>query len=406
MSEPLFELPIARPVPRTEEGPKPLPTVLEFAPLGETGRWRVEQFEAFRARFPVTEDRDTAAREVAAIVERVRVHSQIWLVVRRIYGIGPVIPPANADMDDLRSWGKEELAEKLKLAPVEVDARLEAARALTVVRESQKARKPESEVLAHGHQGKGEGEKGGAEGELVFDEDEVLAQFGFSPTIFELTWQMGTEQMRRPASEERAEKTWFAARVKDNAPMLREARAATTVRQMLMNELYARRLEVDMAKLRPSTKEWRDLQTAKDKLEEAIGRSRETLTEMFPDMNVGDKVTYRRTVSDLVRGYQEYYARGENKLIDAIHTADEIDFITRQSVQIPEARIRLGQQVAIVEAIKGIWDPKWRPQLKPGVLKRIDAAGRAAVESVRQAEGTPLMDLEGEEPLPPYGGEE
>ena len=39
--------------------------------------------------------------------------------------------------------------------------------------------------------------------------------------------------------------------------------------------------------------------------------------------------------------------------------------------------MRLGQQLAIIDAMSGLWDPQWRPRLKPQVLRQIDAAAKA-----------------------------
>jgi DNA-directed RNA polymerase subunit RPC12/RpoP len=114
---------------------------------------------------------------------------------------------------------------------------------------------------------------------------------------------------------------------------------------------------------------------------------------MFPEMAVAGRVSFRGVISDLVVGHQDYYGNGDRKLMDKVFTATEIEWLLRAAVQV-EARFRFSLNLAIIDCINGLYDPNFRPRLKPRVLKQMDAASKAVLDAGRAASGDKLVDLE------------
>ena len=87
----------------------------------------------------------------------------------------------------------------------------------------------------------------------------------------------------------------------------------------------------------------------------------------------------------------------DRRLVDKVHTATELEFLTREATAGQERvgpRLRFSLNVAIVEAVHGLYDPNYRRQFKPHVLKKIDAGVRAALDAGRQAQGEAVVNLE------------
>ena len=118
------------------------------------------------------------------------------------------------------------------------------------------------------------------------------------------------------------------------------------------------------------------------------------LQEMFPEMKVAGRVSFKGVVSDLIVGQRDYYASGDRRLLDKVNTATEIEFQLRTSAQLTQPRYRFGLNVAIVEAIHGLHDPDFRSQFKPAVLQKLDEGFRQGVEAAREAQREPVVDLE------------
>jgi hypothetical protein len=385
---------------RGGEGEDVLPVMLEFRLVDGTELWRVEKFDLLAAEFDleIGDGRSEMGKtgknwpEVMGWFEQFcRDKTRQWLVVRRLFGVAPVIPGPAAQPDDLRTWSRAEL----KAAGFEVSAELAALRARWQDhnhRESGAA--AENPVKSQSDHGAGI--------ELELD-DKVLEQFQFSERMFEITvwspkagmnargdWIAG--DIPRPARENRAEQGWFIGRVKEWSKMLAEPMAGPVARGALMNDLYQRRLDSEIA-LAPS-KDREKLYDRKQELAASYGEQVEKLQEMFPEMKVAGRVSFRGTVSDLIVAHRDYYANADRRLVDKVSTAAEIEFQLRTSAQQRQPRYRFSLNVAIVEAIHGLHDPDFRTQFKPGVLKMLDEGLRSGIEAVREAQREPVVDLE------------
>ena len=378
-----------------------LPVMLEFRLVDGTELWRVEKFDLLAAEFDLEigiPQSGTGASspprnwpEVMGWFEQFcRDKTRQWLVVRRLFGVAPVIPDSAALPDDLRTWSRAEL----KAAGFEVSAELAALRARWQDHNQREERAESPQSKVHSPEPAVE--------ELELD-DKVLEQFQFSERMFEITvwspkagmnargdWIAG--DIPRPARENRAERGWFIGRVKEWSKMLAEPMAGPVARGALMNDLYQRRLDSEIA-LAPS-KDREKLYDRKQELAASYGEQVEKLQEMFPEMKVAGRVSFRGTVSDLIVAHRDYYANADRRLVDKVSTAAEIEFQLRTSEQQRQPRYRFSLNVAIVEAIHGLHDPDFRTQFKPGVLKMLDEGLRSGIEAVREAQREPVVDLE------------
>ena len=387
----------AAPLPRTPDAkpnpPAEIPASLDFK-LDKT--WRIERFDSLVGEFQLQPDlgpqEESWSHTARRFILFARDYARQWICVRRLYGIALVVPLPDMHPDDLRVWTREEL----KADGYEVQAELDALRgAWNNHRQSAK--------LKSGDGGSGLG-SGGAPpqmpdakphppaGELPLD-DKILEQFQFPERLFKITvWDADERKdVPRPEGEVRAERTWFVGRVKDWSKMLRNAVGGPIARGALMNELYLRRLESQIATA--ASKEVDRLYDRKRDLAAEYQEQVDKLQAMFPDMAVAGQVGFRGAFSDAITGMRDYYAFGDTRLVDKVFTALELEFSHRESKQVP-MRHRFSLTLAITEAMHHLYDPDFRTQFKQPVLKQIEAGYRGAVTAAREAQNQPVVDLE------------
>ena len=228
-------------------------------------------------------------------------------------------------------------------------------------------------------------------------DDKVLEEFGFSERLFEITvWDPTAKEGRganvpRPAAENKAERARFIAKIHEWRKMLEDSIGGPLARSAMMNEMTLRRLDAEIAVADPKQRE--PLYKQRDQETKAYQGTVEELQRMFPEMAVAGRVSFRGVISDLVVGHQDYYGNGDRKLMDKVFTATEIEWLLRAAVQV-EARYRFSLNLAIIDCINGLYDPNFRPRLKPRVLKQMDAASKAVLDAGRAASGEKLVDLE------------
>lgn len=382
-----------------EPEPKPeleLPVMLEFKQPDGKEVWRVEQFDVLAAEFDLEVGGDGKSKswpEAMGWFEQfARDKTRQWLVVRRLFGVAPVIPPADASQDDMRTWNRAEL----QAQGFEVPAELGALRAMwrDHIKRETGASQAETKSTAR--------EEPPPAGDLGLD-DKLLERHQFSDRIFEITvWSPKAKMdsagrwcpgdIPRPAKENKIEQAWFIGRVREWSKMLADPMAGPVARSALMNDLYLHRLDSEIALA--GTREREKLYSQKRELETSYGEQVEKLQEMFPEMKVAGRVSFRAVVSDMIIGHRDYYANADRRLVDKVFTATEIEFQLRTSAQLPTPRYRFSLNVAIVEAIHGLNDPNFRTQFKPGVLRKLDAGLRAGIEAVREAQRETVVDLE------------
>jgi hypothetical protein len=160
-----------------------------------------------------------------------------------------------------------------------------------------------------------------------------------------------------------------------------------------MNEMYLTRFAAEMGKLGPGNKKWAELQKMRLDLEERYGVELEQIQEIFPEIATAKRDAFLRVISELVKSHQEFYARQSNKLIDMMFTANEVEVLTRPALQ-RAPQYRLGLTTAIIAAQRGLWDPNWRPTVKPSTLRKLDEGFREAMARIAEELGEALVDLE------------
>jgi hypothetical protein len=88
--------------------------------------WRVTEPESLAAEFAF--DGGVTPEVMTQFHGVVSPYTRGWMICRRLFGIGPVIVPRDADPDDLRVWRRQELLEALGIAAGQLKAELEAVR--------------------------------------------------------------------------------------------------------------------------------------------------------------------------------------------------------------------------------------------------------------------------------------
>lgn len=373
---------VSKPLPPVRPANSDAPAILDFkTEFGEP--WRVERFDALVAEFHLSPnlnaDEESWHTTVKQFVVFARDHVRQWLVVRRVFGIAPLIPGPNVSQDDLRVWTRAELLAE----GFEAGAELDALRALW---------NSHTQRETNAHQPAVQSTMSAPKGELPLD-DTLLEQFHFPERIFKITCWDPVEKKDLPRSDtdNRREREWFIQRVAEWSKMLVNSVGGPIARDALMNEMYLRRLESDIATA-PS-KDQDKLHERKDKLSRSYSESVERLQGMFPEMNVAGQVSFRAVISDLVAAHRDYYAYADRRLVDKVMTTAEIEFGLRSSQQIA-ARHRFTLNIAIAECIHNFYNPDFKTQFKPAVWKKIEAGHRAAVLAAQEASHEPVVDLE------------
>ncbi|HUE37529.1 MAG TPA: hypothetical protein VMO20_09075 [Candidatus Acidoferrum sp.] len=357
-----------------------IPVILEYLPiLVEGQQWRVERFDLLAAEFLLDEPWD---EQMTMFHGLACAHVRRWLIVRRLFGVAPLISRTEEDLSILT---REQLCELLSITAKELQAEMDALRAqwqsirTATLREhptKQKFATPPADVPAE-------------QATDIFNfGHEILEKHCFPETMF-------TEfDSKRSPEQNRLERDWFAKRASEWDKMLSEPMAESIAREALLNELYLRRLQMEMTILSPSSKRWQELLAAKNDIEVRRETQLEKLQEMFPESSLAGKVSFRAVISELIQAHREYYANGDRMLIDKMFTHAEIEVLLRQSVQQPQPQYRFGLAVATIQAMNNLYDPNYRSRVKLSVFKKMDAAFRHAVNDVREELREPLVNLE------------
>jgi len=356
--------------------------LVEYQPAGESGRWQVLAYPELAAEFSFGPG-DAPARMMT------RFHAAVfgsprWLVVRRLFGIGPTILPMLDDPREYRRWSRAELKAEMGLGADALRGELDAVRA--VWRRAQ--------GVAEQSAGPGEGAKPAArleQGDLPEDEDEgLLARFGFSERFFEVP--------RRGMSENLAERARFISRLREMRAMLEHPAAGPLARGVLVNELMAHRIEADLL----TTAHRKDRAELNEELQDTQKATQALLTDLdkiFPWKGLAaNGRALKNCVAEFTQAFQDYHAKGDRGLIDGLRTAAEVEVELRQSQQAPEPRLRLDSSLFLLHAMfpENLWDPNYKPPFAKRTLKKWQQLGKAAIEAARQELSEPLMDLEAE----------
>jgi hypothetical protein len=346
--------------PSAPPAPAVAPTQVEY--IFEGVAWRCGKFDLLVAE--LGEPNITAATLAVlqgALVDKGRA----WLIVRRLFGIMPVLPPPSMSPDDLKSWTRGDLRDALGITAANLKDDLDAIRGLwgkiAPVPVQASVTPPPRKSL--------------------FSEQELLKKFDF-----------------RLKFADQEEEAMFVKRVRDFEKLLEEKMTTGIARNTLVTELQLRRVDErlsDTDKYVPGGSEWKSAMGERAKLSATYDGQMEALNKLAPWSSViTGKYNFQGVVSDITAAMQAYYANNDHALVDGIFTATEIEVECRRSIQAKEPRYRAGLVVSLTEAKAGLWDPNFKSQFSPRQLAALDKAWKAAYVLEMDADGTVLPDLE------------
>lgn len=383
------------------------PRFVEYTPELSSVVWSVDDFAGLAAEFNLSNaERGTRNAEQAAVgwPERmVAFHGFVaqfpkqWLLVRRLFNVGPVIPEDGTPADELRAWSRKELCERQGLSPAELSAHLAALseewskqtrngeRGTRSV-EDMNGRSDRTDQIDRTGRTNENAERGG--------DAALLLRHGFPQRMFEVTVRdpVSKSPAKRPEEENAEERRWFCSRLAEMEPMFLEPKSESVAREALMTSLHLRRLGQEMALVMPGETAFKELLNKKTQLEESLGGLSSRLEAMFPEEAVSSKVTFRHVVSDLVVAVRDWQGM-DTRLADGMSTQAELEFLLRRSIQV-DTRYRPSIAAAVNDAMRGLYDPKWKSTVKPAVWKAMDEAWRSAAKVVLDREKVPVIDLE------------
>ena len=355
--------------------PKSVPALIEYVVAGEG--WRCGAFDRLAGEIPCLAAGAADAREIgerlARWQEAIQGQARAWLIVRRLFGIQPVLPPRDFVEDDFRQWQREELRSALGMTRAQLAAELDAIRG---VAESLKSQVQNSKPPP------AEPSPAAVRGELdLEDGQELLERYGLAVKLASL-----------------GERTWFAQRVEQFSKLLDEPPTSGLARNTLMTEVQLRQLDVllaDPASSKMGGPEWRANMKARQELDATYQKQLSLIETLAPwAKGITGKYNFTGVLSDVTAAIQAYHGRQETRLIDGLFTAMGIRVECRRSVQLPQPRYRAGLVVFVAAAKQGLWDPNWQSPFTAGELKRLDEGWRGAFTAVSDAAGVSVPDLE------------
>lgn len=357
--------------------------VTEFRRTEDGALWRVERMAELAAEFAgLTPERLPEWETLMARTARGH------LIVRRLYGVGPVIVPLDADPDSLRTLTREEVAALLGIDRKSLEAELEELR-----RRWAKYGDPQA-APAPPPSAEPPPPPRATPPALEMDDTQVLETYGFP----------GDRMFARDAQDRHR----FCERVREWEALFKDRMTATLARSALLNELRIWRVERALASEDPASESkeararYRQLAEELDSLNQTYQAQLERIEAQAPWFNAtGQTLSFKNAVSEMIAGLQEYYADGNRAKLDGIYTAAEIQVLTRTSRQMPEPQYRLGWVTWVNASRQFLWEREGAPQFKQSDLARLDAGFREGVRRFQEESGAHIPDLETEGP----GGE-
>ncbi len=347
--------------------PTELGGVVEYnAPGGEP--WRVERYDLLAAEFAVTREQLPSFHLLVSTVPRA------WLVVRRLYGVQPVVLPMTANPEEHTVLSAAALCELLTITKEQLRQELDAVRAVWL---PQLNRERDVVVFKRATEER--------QGQLQTDEN-LLVDLGFSESMFMLAW--------RPDAESKKEREWFMTQIRRWRKMLENAMSGELARLTLQDVLLLRRIEQQLLRKEPGTEAYKELKREKEVVAKQYQERLAQLNEVNPwTESVTQAEAARGMLSDFIKGYQEYYGQKENHLIDGLMTTLELEVECRRSVQVPDAQYRGSLTLLVNSARVGLFDPKWKFEVPDKVVRRFDIAFTEALNRTLDEQGSPKVDL-------------
>jgi hypothetical protein len=336
-----------------------------------------------------------------------------WSVARRLWGIRPVIPRADADPDDLKvhtpdaiqkqlgiasrqQWNAELAAIQGIWAQANLTADTSAAKAVAAVEKEEQKKREESFT-----------------GELSLEGDpevnELLEEHGFTTD-----WKTQREFK------------WFARRLKELAPLLRQKGTGATARELILVELRLRRTQNEELKHTDSTTAaYESLIRTQETLRSRLEKLTNQLTKLAPAFfNASGEMNLQGALAEIVIAYQregegsgaELRAVSEQtgvvlaparERLDGVFTVEQMQQLHRMTVQQPgQIPYRVSLVTYLMAARAGVFKKDWT--MTPGttegaraesqrelnrLLRRMDLGYAAAYLELAKEDGVEPTDL-------------
>lgn len=376
--------------------------LVQYQPAPNQPLWKIERFDGLVSDFDVKEADLPQFHGIASRFARP------WEILRRIFGVNPVIVPLDTDAKYLGIENKIDVAVDLGLDEGELNAELELVGAAwkKVLKNQKPLEKPaeskterkKTETVVTPNEAPAPQNTASVRVDLPSmgnsEREKLLFQYGFSNATF--------GQIDREMNEAVAERDWFASRVEELRKLFDEPMVSSLARQALLNEMMLRRVDAKLCVTEVDSTLFAELQETKTRIEKQYQEQWAQIEELFPQAkHVGNKVSFAAVLSDLVQATRDHLAKGENQRIDGLFTGYEIQIQVREAVQ-HDIRYRPGQVAAINEAIGGLWDPNWTRKLTDFQCKQLDEGFKEGARRIRENAGIPLPDLEDDGPRGEY----
>ncbi len=363
--------------------------------------WRCGRWELLVGDFPELTEED-----VPEFWKKLGENARWKIILRRIYGFAPTeFGIKGSDPEDFRPWTRDELAAHFAITRINLDSEIDSMRQTwrRVLRLKQAA--IQSTKSGRGNQQVTEGKIEKIDED---DLDEYLVRFGVDPIILHLP--------QRSAQDNLVEKAWFVKRLKEWEPLLTKSTMTERLAlDTIHNELRLRReqsmlwrldREINAAKvtqLPGLTKSKQDASDRVKELQQLHADQLNQINEHAPWFNVTEgQISATGAVSQIVQGMQEYYAKGDTKLLDTVFTGTELQVLMRTSRQIDEPRYRLGWVFYVNESRNWIWDQKAKPWMTNRDLAKWDNAFKETVKKFNEFSDEKVVDLEEDGPAGEY----
>ena len=368
------------------------PTHQEYtAPSGD--RWRIEDAASLLELFEIE------AAVLPGWHARMAGQGRMWEVLTRYYGVFPVLAV------DARVWDPEEICKHFGLAFVEVDRALDEAVAYWRMGRVGRA-DPSSAAAASGADGLLVGQSMDEAGEPLPEKrgihhaylrvqamdpaeiDEILTASGFG----ELT--------------DSRERQLAAMRLMDYDYLLSEPESSALVVAVIRQELDLEYQNREIEALKKATAkvkkddlaahkaEIRDMMKLRDAAQSQYQNALKILgTTQAQRPSAQKKVEFQDTLAQLALAAQRYYADADNRLVDGIYTAAEIDFMLRP-VEGRSSPYDPAKVIDVWLANLELWESDFKGQrLQKGIVRRLRKAFAAAIEESNSAAGIESRSL-------------
>lgn len=373
-SQPIETVPLALQASATAlDTGAPLPPTVDYQYARE--EWRVLDWPGLVAEFP-----GLISEKLAEVHTTLVSHERAWRLVRRLFGIRPVMPAMDSVLDDCRIWSRAALLEDLQITRAQLGQELNAVRGLLshLLRDDKRAEvEPPKPKL----------ESAERPGELNLDASKLLLEYNIT---------LGDEG-------DTADRRWFESRVLDYLAVLKVPMARALAVNCLELEWQKHILSKELnnrEKCVPGEERWSRLNTLKTKVVEAYNNQFESLMKLCPWAGkLAGHYDFQGVVSDITSGIVEYMDRKETHIVDGMFTGLEILVELRRSVQMPTVRYRAGLVAYVNAARAHLWDRDWNPDehgLGKHALKVMDHAWAVAAAEVLNQQGQHVPDLQKE----------